>query len=218
MGDERTATMGIRQRYLFAVATAAALTLVGTHAVDAAPARHQTSTVYEFIGMADAGEASLTRTGSGVTMNVNTSIGGQLDEFGTPLEAWWESGDATTVWFVVFSNPAGCVDGCGEDEVLGFLGDMSSNPAQVGVHYATGKIATGTTFHAAGRLNEGDMSGVLFGMALQDAMTAEVHLIMHPHGPASALSGQELAAALHSVDGGCGTNICGDSQFAVFMP
>ncbi len=61
------------------------------------------------------------------------------------------------------------------------------------------------------------MSGVLFGYGLMDSMAAEIHLVVRSHGPAANLSGQELSEALHSVDGGCTTNTCGDAQFAVFL-
>ncbi len=207
--------MGQRRRHLFAVAAAAALTLVGTHGVEAAPATQQSSAVYQFDDMSEVGKASLKRNGSGVTMNIKTAIGGELDDFGVLQGVDWESGDATTVWFVVFNDPSGCVDGCGGDDVEDAFGD---NRADVGVHFAAGHVANGSKFNAAGHLNEGDSSGLLFGLPLEDATTAEVHLVVRSHGPASTLTGQELAAALHSVDGGCGTNTCGDAQFAVFLP
>lgn len=85
----------------------------------------------------------------------------------------------------------------------------------------SGHVAGGASFHAGAQLGEGDDGGTLFGLPLVDAMTAEIHTIVRSHGPAADLSGSELAAALHSVDGGCapefGPNACGDSQFAVFL-
>lgn len=210
--------MGQRWRNLFGVAAAAALTLVGTHGVEAAPATQQSSAVYRFDDMSEAGKASLKRNGSGVTMNIKTAIGGELDDFGTPLGVDWESGDATTVWFVVFNDPSQCIQAsCGEVDVVdAFLG--GDNLAKVGVHFGAGHVANGSKFNAAARLNVGDMSGVLFGVGLMDARAAEIHLVVRSHGPASTLTGQELAEALHSVDGGCDTNTCGDAQFAVFTP
>lgn len=206
--------MGHRRRHLFAVAAAAGLTMVGTHGVEAA-ATQQTSAVYKFDDMSEVGKASLKRNASGVTMNIKTAIGGELDELGVPQGVDWESGDATTVWFVVFNDPSGCDGGCGADDVDAIFGD---NPADAGVHFAAGHVANGSKFTTAGHLNEGDESGLLFGSALEDATAAEIHLVVRSHGPASTLTGQELAEALHSVDGGCGANTCGDAQFAVFLP
>lgn len=198
---------------------AAAFASVGTQAAQAAPAVHQDSAVYEFQGMSEVGEASLTRNGSGVTMRISTGVSGELEDFGTPLGVDWTPGDATTVWFIVFNDPGGCIDGCGEDDVLDAI--IGANRAQVGVHFGTGHVAGGDGFSAAARLNEGDTTGALFGMGLQDATAAEIHLVVRSHGPASALTGQQLSEALHSVDGGCapdfGPNTCGDSQFAVFL-
>lgn len=192
------------------------MTMAGSQIADAGGALRQASAVYNFVGGEEMGNATLHRNAHGVTTNIATTVGGQLDEFGTHLDAYWRVGDATTVWFVVFSDPAGCIDGCGEDDVLDAI--FGDNRADVGVFRAAGKIAGSSTFRASGRLNEGDTDELLLGVPMMDAMTAEVHLVVHPHGPAANLSGQELAAALHSVDGGCETNTCGDAQFAVFAP
>ena len=187
------------------IAAAIALGAVGTHAVEAAPADRQSSAVYEFQGMAEVGAASLTRTGSGVTMTIDTTISGELEDFGTPLGVDW--------------GPAGCIGGCGEDDVLDAI--FGGNRAKVGVHYGAGHVAGGDGFAAAAHLQEGDMSGAVLGMGLMDAMSAEIHLVVRSHGPAASLTGSQLAAALHSLNGGCaaadmGPNVCGDSQFAVF--
>ncbi len=200
------------------VAGLVGLALTSAAPVDAAAGK-QHSTVYEFEDMDEVGHATLHRNASGVTMNIKTGVSGELFDFDTPLGVDWKVGDATTVWFVVFNDPGACEDGCGEDEVLAAI--FGNNFAKVGVHYGAGHVAGSSRFNASARLNEGDMSGVLFGMGLMDAMAAEVHLVVRSHGPASTLSGPELAAALHTVDGGCypdfGPNICGDSQFAVFL-
>lgn len=206
-------------RWLVFVA-AIGLGSAGAHVAEAAPAAHQTSEVYEFVGMADAGSASLNRTPNGVKMKIRTTVGGELENFGDPLGVDWERGDATTVWFVVFNDPDGCVDGCGGDDVEDFFGENPSDRAKVGIHFGTGHVAGARTFNASAHLSEGDTSGMLFGSPLMDSQTAEIHLVVRSHGPAAALTGQQLSAALHSVDGGCapfnGPNTCGDSQFAVF--
>lgn len=206
----------MRHRTRWIAATAAvAVASIGSHVAQAAPAVHQESDVYEFEDMDDVGDATLKRNNSGVTMNIKTAVSGELFDFATPLEVDWQRGDATTVWFVVFNEPWNCSDDeCGEDDVMAAF---NGNPAKVGVHFGTGHVAGGADFNAAASLKEGDMSGVLFGYGLMDSMAAEIHLVVRSHGPAANLTGPELADALHSVDGGCDTNTCGDPQFAVFL-
>lgn len=198
--------------------------LVGMASVsDAKPAVHQSVDVIRIDSQPNEGTATLVRTNSTVRMTMSTTVGGQLFQLpqGTPLEADWEVGDATTNWFVVFSNPDGCTDPCGEDDV--FAGatdpDGEGGPAQASVHYAAGHVAGSSSWHSAGSLREGDTSGMVFpSVPLQDAMTAEVHIIARSHGPAATLPPGELGNALNSIDGGCGTNICGDAQAAIFTP
>lgn len=192
------------------------LALAGSHAAEAGGAQHQDSAVYRFDNSAEVGAAHLTRNKNGVTMNLWTSIEGALEDFGVLVGEDWTSGDATTVWFVVFNDPGGCIDGCGEDDVLDLF--LGADRAEVGILRAAGHVAGGAGFNASARLNEGDGDELFAGTPLQDAMGAEIHLVVRSHGPAATLSGPELAAALHSIDGGCGTNTCGDSQFAVFLP
>lgn len=204
-----------RARRVGTFLAAAALVAAGPPSAAGAGAVHQHATVHEFVGMAAVGDAHLKRNATGVTMRISTTVSGELIDFGGPLGAYWTSGDATTVWFVVFNNPDGCVDGCGQDDALAaFSGD---NRGGLGVHYAAGHVAGGDAFRAAGRLNEGDTEGRIFGMPLKDAATAEIHLVVRSHGPAASLTGTQLADALHSVDGGCEVNTCGDPQFAVFL-
>ena len=204
-----------RWRALPVLAVTTGFVLATATAAVAAGAVHQFSDVHLFEDMSVAGDASLVRTGSTVRLNLHTDTHGGLFEFGVPTGPDWEVGDATTVWFVVFNEPGACVGGCGEDEVVdAFLG--GANLAGVGLHYGTGHVA-GHHFGASASLREWDVGGRLFGMPLKDAQTAEVHVIVRSHGPAATLSGGDLAEALHSVDGGCGTNTCGDAQFAVFL-
>lgn len=205
------------KRWIVVLAAAAGLALAGSPVVTAGGAIHQDSAVFQFDDGSVVGQASLHRNGRGVSLNVATQVGGQLDDFGTLLGVDWMTGDATTVWFVVFNYPDECDSGCGEDEVLNAAMGIN-NDAGVGVHYGSGHVAGGTAFHSAARLNEGDMTGNLFGMALQDAMTAEVHTVLRSHGSADELTGQQLADALHSLNGGCLVNTCGDAQAAIFAP
>ena len=155
-------------------------------------------------------------------MTMSTTVAGQLFILpdGIPLEAYWEVGDASTNWFVVFNNPDQCTDPCGEDDVIAGLPPVEDGgPAGVSIHYAAGHVAGSSSWHSAGSLREGDTSGMLFGLPLQDAMTAEVHIVARSHGPMATIPpGSDRGYALNSVDGGCDTNICGDAQAAIFPP
>lgn len=175
------------------------------------------------------GSATLLRTNSGVHMRMITTVGGDMYDLpfngppGPSVGESWTVGDATTNWFVVFNHPENCTDGaCGEDDVIAGIPPVcecfDGGPAGASVHYAAGHVANSGTWHSAGSLQEGDTSGMLFGLPLQDAMTAEVHIIARSHGPAANLVPGELGYALNSVDGGCETNTCGDAQAAIFNP
>jgi hypothetical protein len=188
----------------------------------AGKAIHQTSDVYRFDNMSDVGDAKLVRTNSGVSMTMESSVEGELTEFGQLLGEDFTPGDATTIWWIIFNNPENCTDSmCGEDDVLAGLIGGDPNKVMVDAIFATGHIA-GSKWGAGAHLNEGDTSGSLrpgFGLepiGLKDAKKAEIHLVVRSHGPASNLTPGELAAAIHTVDGGCGINTCGDPQFAVF--
>lgn len=184
---------------------------------------HQTADVLRFDNMADVGDAKLVRTESGVSMTIKSSVEGDIldlvsQEF---LGQLFTPGDATTNWFVVFNNPGNCVGDCDDGDVLDALLFGDPNNVMVDVIFATGHIA-GSQWRAAAHLSEGDTSGSLrplFGLepiGLTDAMTAEIHIQVRSHGPASNLTPDELADAISSILGGCGTNLCGNSQFAVF--
>ncbi len=161
-------------------------------------------------------DATLVRGDGAVSVAIETKVDGALFDLGTPLGGEWKVGDATTMWFVTWNNPDGCTDGCGEDEILAFF-DTGDNPAGVGVHYATGSVATNRSWNAAATLAEGDDARVLAGDALEDAGTAEVHVVVRTHGQASSLTADELVAALTTLSGGCAVNLCGDAQAAVFL-
>ena len=152
-----------------------------------------------------------------MSVAIETKVGGALFDLGTPLGGKWKVGDATTMWFVTWNNPGGCTDGCGEDEILNFF-DTGDNPAGVGIHYATGSVATSGRWNAAATLAEGDVARVLAGEALGNAETAEVHLVVRTHGRASYLTADDLVAALTTLGGGCAVNLCGDAQAVVFLP
>lgn len=208
-----------RKRWGLAVVASTSLVLAMASVSGAAPAVRQTVDVVRIDTMPNEGSATLTRTNSGVSMRMSTTVGGQLFELpaGVPIvDTFWEVGDATTNWFVVFNNPDGCTDPCGEDDVEAGIPD--GGPAKVSIHFAAGHVAGSSSWHSAGSLREGDTSGMLFGVPLVDAMTAEVHVIARSHGQMTTILPGERGYALNSVDGGCGTNTCGDAQAAIFAP
>lgn len=189
--------------------------------VMAAPASadgHRTTVDVEaFDGSGAQGTATLTRTPHGVSLSAHTEVGGELFvlPFGVPLGVDWAPGDASTVWWVVFNAPGNCTDPCGEDDVIAALG--GANDAEIGIHYAAGHVAQ-HHWRVGARLAEWDTGGAIFGMPLKDSSAAEVHVVFRSHGPAANLAPGEVAAAIHSIDGGCATNTCGDAQGAVFLP
>jgi hypothetical protein len=201
-------------------ASALAATVLASPA-SAGPPEKQTVDVNEFSGdLVTEDGASLVRTNSGVSMRMSTTVGGQLfDLFAGPLAGTsWDVGDATTNWFVVFNNPDACsAPGCGEDDVQDAATGVNNDPG-VGVHFATGHIAGSSNWRSAASLREGDESGMVFGFALEDAMTAEIHVVVRSHGSAANLVPSELAGAIGSLGGGCDINICGDAQAAEFKP
>ncbi len=207
---------------IITVVTLAAVLAIGAGTALASGAMHQTSNVFRFDDMADVGDAKLVRTNSGVSMSIKSSVEGELVDFGVLLGEDFTPGDATTNWFIIFNNPGNCSDGiCGEDDILDNLFGGDPNNVMVDVIFATGHVA-GSKWRAAAHLNEGDTSGSLlplFGLdpiGLNNAMAAEIHLVVRSHGQAKNLTPDELADAISSVGGGCETNICGDPQFAVF--
>jgi hypothetical protein len=221
----------IMRKLIGVLALSALAATVLASPASAGPPEKQTEAVNYFGGGAvpDA-EASLVRTNSGVSMRMSTTVDGQLfDLFAGPLGVDWEVGDATTNWFVVFNEPDECtplpggvVAVCGEDDVQNAA--MGSPAAGVGVHFATGHIAGSSKWRSAASLREGDVSGIVFGLPLVDAMTAEIHIVARSHGPAANLVPGNLAAAIGSLNGGCagppefGPNTCGDAQAAEFKP
>lgn len=205
-------------RRIISVLAVAMLAAALAAPASAAPAIHQTVDVNEFSGaLATADGASLVRTDSGVSMRVSTTVGGELFALGAgALGVDWEVGDATTNWFIVFNDPGECTGGaCGEDDVLAAATGANNDP-KIGVHFATGNVAGSSRSRFAASLQEGDVSGLVFGEPLVDAMTAEIHIVIRSHGSAANLVPGELAAAIGSIGGGCVTNVCGDAQAAEF--
>lgn len=115
-------------------------------------------------------------------------------------------GQAVTMWFIVFNNPAACADTpCS-------IADLLFNPATEGDFlWGAGKIIGGSGQGGfGGHLRVGDVSGsglteIGFPpesrVGLTNPWGAEVHLALHSHGPAQ--TGQVLKSQLNSFTGGC---------------
>ena len=197
-----------------------AVAMVGmTQTSLAAPAVHQTADTLFMNGdvPAPGGTSTLIRTANGVSMTISTPVGGELvDLFAGPLGVDWEVGDATTNWWVIFNEPGECTDAaCDEDDVRAFVG--GNDDPKIGVHFATGHVAGSATWKASASLREGDTGGLLFGSPLMDAEAAEVHIVVRSHGDPSNIPPGERDDAIRTFGGGCGDNVCGDPQAAVFL-
>jgi hypothetical protein len=182
------------------------------------PSRTDVQDTYWFADESDAdGKSILTRTDAMITSTVE---GANL----TP-------GNAYTVWFVVFNNPAACSDDeCGEDDIFTDTGlnEDQVMAAQIGVGNATANIAKadGTAeFGAVLRSGPYADTGhqLLFPAGLEgdalllddNTMGAEVHIIVQDHG--QARGGPQLLNQLTYSETGC-TPYCEDIQFSVHKP
>lgn len=169
-------------------------------------------------------QATLTRNGDAgyVAMTIHTKVGGEIwnigpDEF---LGINWKPKNATTNWWLVFNDPSRCTAPCDRDDVLAQRLMQTDHPAYgtIGLHWATGHIATSGTWSSAAILWEDNTENRVFGEPLWDAEAAEIHLIVRAHGPAKNLSPEELVDAQTMVNGGCPPNQCSDAQAAAFPP
>ena len=181
------------------------------------PSNTDAQNVYWFAdGTYTGGDSFLTRTDGMVLASVEA--------------AGLNPGDAYTVWWIVFNNPAGCSAPCGENDIFTPEGDLNAEgviAAQIGVGNATGNVAKsdGTAeFGARLKRNDGDASGhqILFpaGLAGDSVLTAsgddaEIHLVFQSHG--QARGGPQLMSQLTYVETGC-TPFCEDIQFSVHLP
>jgi hypothetical protein len=180
-----------------AVAAAACIVAIGAllgwgSAASASSARVQitSSDVNFFWDPVPVGSSTLVRTDSGISATLQTS---GLD-----------SGHVMTLWWVIFNSPEKCATSpCGPN-------DLFSGVAGGDFLFAAGRVVGGSgkaTF--AGQLAVGDDSGSAFyeiGMpelahGLTNPQGAEVHLLVHSHGP--AVPGRTLQAQLSSFLGGC---------------
>lgn len=151
-----------------------------------------TSPIFNFPdGTPSTGTSLIRRTPNGVNF--------QLTKDGL------EPGNAYTLWMVIFNEPSACVFGaggfsCGGDDG----GNVAARPDAV---WVAGRIAGGDgTATFAGRRSVGDLSASLHApvglpaFGLEDPWGAEIHFVLHHHGPALA---EYLPDMLQTIDGGC---------------
>jgi len=151
------------------------------------------------------GEATLKRSKEGLNLTVHTTGLG--------------SGNAYTIWWIIFNNPDACAAGC--------AGSDLGNPAVEGsVMNATGRVADSdgnarfSAFLPVGFMHTNPSSGnirQIFGPGLQNVKGAEIHIVVRCHGPSTG--GVEQISTLFGdceADDGMGGMVCFDAQAAVF--
>jgi hypothetical protein len=114
-------------------------------------------------------------------------------------------GDAYTLWLVAFNYPENCGTpyACGDPDI--------GNPAVAAdVMYTTGRIIGSTGMgNFAGHRAIGDNSGSIFladgplppAEGLLNPMGAEIHLVVHSHGPKLS---EYMPSMIQTFGGGCG--------------
>jgi hypothetical protein len=142
---------------------------------------------------------TLERTAEGINMTFDTS--------------GLEPRHAYTVWWVIFNHPDACgAGGCGVPDLEAAL--MSGeNPAGISVMHAVGHLlGPSGTLHLGAHLPVRDTLGRCVTappfedlcVPLLDAFAAEVHLVLHDHGP--RIPGL-LDEQIGSFEGGCGSYV-----------
>lgn len=168
-----------------------------------AAATHCETTVIDAMsGNPTSGTATLLRTNNKISMTF------KVDGL--------NPGHAYTIWWVIWNKPEECTTPYACD-VVDF--DMSE-VVEVDALYAAGHVVGNSgKGNFSGSLKESDTSGSindLFALpayGLQDARTAEVHLVLRDHGP--KIPGQ-VNDQINFYPGGCVTGDCNDPLFAIF--
>ena len=181
------------------------------------PSEQTTKVIDPTQGGAEVGSARLTRTDDGVIALFESTAA--------------IPGHTYTLWWVVWNDPAKCQNypqPC-DDADFGI-----ADQVKVEVMFASGGIALADgSIAMSGHLSENDISGSINGLfelpnfgGLNDAETAEVHLVLRSHGP--QIPGQ-TGAQISTYGGGCQVELppfaavpmavgeCADIQFAVFQ-
>jgi opacity protein-like surface antigen len=163
--------------------------------------------------------------GAGATLNTNES--GATVQFQT---SELTSGNAYTAWWIIFNNPGACADDpCN-------LGDLGNAAVSAEIAYATGHVIGGSgNGNFGAHLPAGDTPGGWFGNGFTNPTEAEVHVLIHDHGPSipglvdemistyrggcqdDAVINLETIPPTGYYDGTPGPNQCPTVQFAIFQ-
>ncbi len=177
------------------------------------PARAQTSKadVVTFFNADDTpaagdvvGSATLKRTREGVKLDLHTTNLGP--------------GNAYTIWWIIFNNPAACGEG-------GCAGpDLGVPEVEGSVMNATGRVADGdgnvsfSAFLPVGFMHTNPSNGnirQIFGPGLQNLEGAEIHVVVRCHGPSSG-NFEQISTLFGDCDNEASPTGCYDAQAAVF--
>jgi len=185
---------------------------------DSKKASKSTVDVYNVINGTLVGTSTLHRNKNGITVNFKT----------TDLTP----GYAYTLWWVIWNKPQNCI---GYPAPCGDLDFAIADQVEVEVLYATGHVVGNSGIgNFSAHINENDDTGsvnALFGLplfgGLNDAETAEVHMVLRSHGPAvPGLVNEQIGGYL----GGCTTFFppfteipdevgeCGDFEASIHQP
>lgn len=150
------------------------------------------------------GTAQLTRTAAGASLTLDTTM--------------LVAGNAYTLWWIIFNNPAAC-------DAAGCTGaDFGVAAVEASVMNATGRVADdsgNTTFVAflpVGFVHTNPASGngrQLFGPGLQSVNGAEIHIVIKSHGPASG-DIEQISTFGGDCNHAASPSGCYDPQAAVF--
>ncbi len=186
----------MKKRFILALAAVAILgAQIGQ--ANASPAHHDTTGLFVFGDPSTpipGAWSTLVTTHRGATMTIHTS--------GLPAH------DAITIWWVIFNHPKACT--AGQGGLRCGLGDLGNPAVAPSIVYAAGHVvgASGVANWGAW-LAAGNTSRALFGPGLTNPMGADIHLIVHDHGPADP---KLMPAEIKTVD--ICNPVCNDLQAA----
>ncbi len=141
-----------------------------------------------------------------------------------------EVGHVYTAWWVVVNNPENCAASpCAADDILGNPDGVSSE-----VTYADGILVTeDRKMEFAASLSTGELPEAWFANGLTNPTGAEIHIVIHDHGPVIPEMAGEMLNSLRAgctdesvpapypdiakADGEPGPNTCKLVQFTVFQ-
>ncbi|MGH8072005.1 MAG: hypothetical protein ACRERE_43595 [Candidatus Entotheonellia bacterium] len=120
------------------------------------------------------------------------------------------SGNAYTMWWVIFNNPEFCsLSPC-------TAADFANANVQASQVLAAGHVAGGSGKAGfASYLAVGDTSEAVFGPGLLDPLGAEIHLVLRSHG--RTIPGM-VDDQISSLNGGCPPNTCTNVQVSRHLP